>query len=608
VRLAYVLSQRTNPVFAHPAMDAAYHDEWARGLAAGRWIGDDAFYRAPLYPYALGVIYRFVTSDLLGVRLIQAGLGSVTAVLIGRLGARIFSRGTGLLAGIAAALYGMFVYFDAELLTVGVEVLLFTAALLAAEGAGRAGRGFGPAGAALGLAALARPNFLALGPVLALAMPLVGGRARKAALPYAAGFALAVAPAFAYNALVAGEVVPIAWSGGVNFYLGNHEGADGLSALGPRLRPSWWGGYVDAVALAEEEAGRPLARSEVSAYWMRQGLRFIKSNPAGAAVLTGRKLFYFMNGYEVSNNQDIAFVSRHSFLFRGPILLTFSAVMPFAILGFAAAVRGNRRARFLAVAGAAYMMTVLAFFVCARYRLPVMPIVLVFAANGALVLWRLARERRRGSFLAAASLVIVCAVIVRLDPENLRARGPAGGYFALGVAEAAAGDRAAARMWYERAVAANPDHAQSLNSLGVLAAEEGDFAAAEGWYRRALAVEPRSDEILGNLGTLAERRGNLEGAVGFYDQALRLWPHSYRTRANLGLVLLRLGDAARARENLSMAAEHLKTDASVWGNLALACERMGDGAEAARAFREVLRLDPANARAAEGLRRVGGAP
>jgi len=595
VRVLYILGQRANPLFAHPLMDQAYHDAWARELASGRWIGTDAFYRAPLYPYFLGVLYRFVTIDPLGVRLVQAALGSATAVLAGLLGARLFTRTTGIVAGLAAALYGMFVYFDAELLTVGLEVFLFTASLVAAEAASRDGRAraFAAAGILLGLAALTRPNFLALAPVFVLVFPLLGAPVRRAAVPFLAAVLVTIAPAFAYNAAVAEEVVPIAWNGGVNFYLGNHDGADGLSALGPRLRPSWWGGYEDAVAIAEEAAGRPLGRAEVSSHWTRQGLAFITAHPDRAAVLFARKIFYFWNGYEVPNNQDIAFFSRYSFLFRGPFLLGFGTIASLALFGAAASWR-SRRARALVWIALAYAATVIAFFVCARYRLPVLPVLIVFAAEGARRIAQAVRARRWRLVAGAAIVVAAGAALARFDPEGLRRKGPASGFFNLGVAEAAAGRREAARGWYERAIEVDPDFAPALNNLGVLAAEGGDLDAAASWYERALRAEPASEDVLANFGTLADRLGDFTAAERYYRRALEASPFSYRTRADLGLVLLKAGRAEEAREELEEAAPHLPKAPEVWGNLGLARERSGDRTGAAEAYRRVLAIDSAN--------------
>ena len=63
--------------------DARGYDQWAQRLAGGDWIGTDVFYQAPLYPYFLGVVYAIAGHDLLAVRIVQALVGSLSAVLVG---------------------------------------------------------------------------------------------------------------------------------------------------------------------------------------------------------------------------------------------------------------------------------------------------------------------------------------------------------------------------------------------------------------------------------------------------------------------------------------------------------------------------------------------
>jgi hypothetical protein len=56
VRVIYVLQLRASPLFDTLIMDELYHDQWARELAAGNWAGSEVFFRAPLYPYFLGIL------------------------------------------------------------------------------------------------------------------------------------------------------------------------------------------------------------------------------------------------------------------------------------------------------------------------------------------------------------------------------------------------------------------------------------------------------------------------------------------------------------------------------------------------------------------------
>ena len=57
LRVAHVLAYRASPLFEEPQMDALYHVEWARALAAGREYQDGPYFRAPLYPWLLGAVF-----------------------------------------------------------------------------------------------------------------------------------------------------------------------------------------------------------------------------------------------------------------------------------------------------------------------------------------------------------------------------------------------------------------------------------------------------------------------------------------------------------------------------------------------------------------------
>src|SRR5688572_22418033 len=85
MRAWHLLSLRALPTFEGYVMDEAYHDAWARSLASGDWIGHEAFFRAPLYPYMLGVIYRLFGTGGLAPRLIQCLLGAIAVVIVHRI-------------------------------------------------------------------------------------------------------------------------------------------------------------------------------------------------------------------------------------------------------------------------------------------------------------------------------------------------------------------------------------------------------------------------------------------------------------------------------------------------------------------------------------------
>ena len=55
LRLAYLSETKDNLLFNHPRLDEQFHDKWALSIAGGNIIGDKVFFRAPVYPYLLGL-------------------------------------------------------------------------------------------------------------------------------------------------------------------------------------------------------------------------------------------------------------------------------------------------------------------------------------------------------------------------------------------------------------------------------------------------------------------------------------------------------------------------------------------------------------------------
>ena len=129
LRVIYTLEIRYTPFFQTLGLDAKYYDRWAREIAGGT-ASREAFFMTPLYPYFLAAIYRLFGRDLLLIRMIQAGLGSLSAVLVYLLGKEIFDRKVGLLAGFVAAAYGALIFYDGSIILTPLLVLLNLVALL----------------------------------------------------------------------------------------------------------------------------------------------------------------------------------------------------------------------------------------------------------------------------------------------------------------------------------------------------------------------------------------------------------------------------------------------------------------------------------------------
>jgi 4-amino-4-deoxy-L-arabinose transferase-like glycosyltransferase len=598
VRLGYVFQARgADPMFEFPAMDALFHHQWAQAIIRGGWLAEMPYFRAPLYPYFLALVYRLGGVNLLLPRLVQAGLGGLTALLTWLLARRLFGARAGLAAGLAAAGYPLLIYFDGELLIPALLVPLVLGGLLLLDQCRERDRWWWALpGAAFGLAALCRPNVLAFA-ALVPAWLLFEHRRRAwpKLLPYLGALVLVIAPVTVRNWVAGREFIPIAWQAGVNFAIGNNPESDGVTAVLPGTRKDWWGGFYDVRRLAEEAAGRPLGYSAIDRYWLGRGLAFWREQPARALGQTARKLYRWWSGYEVANNRDIYFFSRFSFLrfliHRRPLFLfPFGLVVPLAAVGIYSTRRQWRRLLPHYLFLASYSLSFVAFFVTARYRLTLVPLLLAFAVAGAA---GLVRAFRRGQGRAAALLLLlVLYVPLNLDLGGRPATNDAQNWTTLAGHEASQGRGERAGEYLARARAADSTWADQYLVAGLIARREGRPDRAEAGFRRAIALDPANADYHVYLGDLYYDQRRPDSAEANYRRALALDPHSAFGRCHYGNVLFDRGEYAAAREEYATAARLIPDYAVALFNTGLADWALGDSARARESWTELIRVAP----------------
>jgi 4-amino-4-deoxy-L-arabinose transferase-like glycosyltransferase len=137
LRLGHVLSQRGDPLFAHPMLDEAEYVTAARALAAGH--GEDRpYWQPPGIIYALAATFDVAGPGLLAPRLLQIAISVASCALLFVIGARLFGPRAGLAAAALAAVHGVLVFECGALLPVTWIVFLDLVALwLVLRAAGR---------------------------------------------------------------------------------------------------------------------------------------------------------------------------------------------------------------------------------------------------------------------------------------------------------------------------------------------------------------------------------------------------------------------------------------------------------------------------------------
>lgn len=521
-RLIHVLAMRASPYFENPVIDAATYDDAARAIAAGRGHPDLIFWQPPGYPYMLAWIYSAAGLGYLAPRIVQAFLGAGSAVMTAWIGARHFGRGVGLAAGYGAALYGMLIYFDGELLTPTLTIFLLLASIVAALlGRENPRRGiwlWGGAGILAGLASIVTATSLVIVAVLA-------AFARRRAWLVLLGAALAIAPVTRRNLVKGGEFIPISWNGGINLYIGNNPRYDETVAIRPDLH---WKRFV-----LEPRREGVRGAGEASNYFVGKVLLYAASDPLGFARLQLKKLYLLLEGNEIPRNQEIYPAREQSpvlrlLLWKVPgLAFPFGLLMPLGLVGMAAR---WRRAAMLAAIVVAFSAAVLAFFITARYRMPLVPFLLIFAAAGVRWFFREARAPARAAAIAAVvPLFLLGNVAQGPMPKTMNADAE----YSLGVKLAVKGFSDEAMRLFESAIRKNPNYPEAWVNLGVLQATHGRAADGERSLTHAIELDPENALALTNLAVLREMSGRAEDARVLYERAFKIDPTDEFTRRKL---------------------------------------------------------------------------
>ncbi|HEX7829280.1 MAG TPA: tetratricopeptide repeat protein [Thermoanaerobaculia bacterium] len=109
---------------------------------------------------------------------------------------------------------------------------------------------------------------------------------------------------------------------------------------------------------------------------------------------------------------------------------------------------------------------------------------------------------------------------------------------------------AEAKDAYERALRANPHHADAHVNLGRLLHEEGAPAKAEQHYRDAMLADAQHETAAFNLGVALEDLGRPDDAMSAYQAAIALDPDNADAHYNLAGLYERQGEKQAALRHL----------------------------------------------------------
>ena len=619
LRLLHIWQIRQAPFFATLIGDAQAYDAWAQRIAAGDWLGHEVFYQAPLYPYFLGALYAAAGHQLTVVRICQAILGAFACVLLGQAAERLFSRNAGIVAGLALAAYAPAIFFD-TLIQKSVLDVLFLCAILSIASAIAIGRDRWRSWFSLGLATaaltLTRENALILvvvilGWILLLARDAAAPwrfdlrRAANHAGAVLLGLAVLLAPVLIRNNWAGGGFYLTTSQFGPNFYIGNNALADGTyrPLRAGRGAPEFE--RADATELAQQALGRRLTPREVSSYWSDQALQFITGRPVQWLGLMGRKAMLVINSAEtIDTEAQEAYADWSPVLRWGGWFGHFGVLVPLAVFGALTKWPERKRLWLFYAMIAAYAASLMVFYVFARYRYPMVPLLMLFAAGGVTSVVRIRSASLRIRLTAVTAVIVAAALanwpLQASSSDVARAVTETN----LGIALQGQGRFSEAEEHYRQALASSPDYAPAYNHLGLMRKTQGQPGEAIKAFEAAIAARPLYPDPHYHLAVELQSLGDHQKAVDHFREMLRLSSDEGNVTAATNLMalsLLALGEHRQAEAALRSTLARQPDDAGALGALADVLLRQQRFEEAVKAYRRLVELAPTNERAFHNL-------
>jgi 4-amino-4-deoxy-L-arabinose transferase-like glycosyltransferase len=527
---------------------------WAEQIANGTYASTAVYQFPPLPAYLLAGLYALFTPNPLWFRLLNAVLGTATCLLVYLIGRSVWSHRVGIVAGLLAAFYAPLILFSIVPMKTALSVFLCAATLwLLLRALERPSlRSLLLLGVSCGLAVNVRENYFVLLPVIAGALLWLTRRERRPvrhgllSLGVAGiGVLLALAPFVIRNVAVAGELALTTSQGGFNLYLGNNpENPD------PYYRPvrfassSPFSQGTHFTIEASRRVGRRLTPVEASRYWTGEVLSWARTRPGAFAAGLGRKALAFLNRFEAGDHYHLPFLRDFVPFFKLP-LLGFGLLLPLGGAGMLLFARRSRGAAVLGIVFVLYAASLVLFHTNQRYRLPMLAVLMPFAAAAVVEAYERLREKRLRSLglpvAAAAALAIVAHLPVRGTDQV------ASYYSTHALLLSSQGrDAEAVEYWQAASAREEPYSVYADYSLAKRLAKRGELPEA----RRHLERIPDSSFAAAAkydlLGDVLLRELHLDEAVQAYEISLAINSAQLHTREKL-MKIFRRTDAARAR-------------------------------------------------------------
>ncbi len=572
-------------------------DEWefhlfAKGFAELHTLGTGIFPKAPLYPFFIGIIYDLFGANIEIIRSVQIFIGALNSVFVFILALEFLSGSWAVFAGVLAALWTPFIFFEVQLLRpvwlifLSLVLALFWIKALKTKGVFRVFI----CGLLLGLFSLLKPTglILAVLAVFCWRSFFPEGKRLKTFAAAFIGLSLVIAPVTVRNLLEGQDFVLVSSNGGLNFFSGNNKFSDGFSAIKPGLE---W-----QRVKRKEGTWLPALPSKRSFNWYKEGLRYIKNEPVSWLKLMGKKFVSFCGPVELPNNRSFYFSKRFSPFLKLPFV-GMSVLLGFALLGFVTTKKGDSSILSLSLFVLSGYLVNQIFFSCSRYRIPVVPFLIIFALLGIQKLFEVYRNKDFKDFrLFTFSTAAIVAIFTLAGNYFIKTPDFSRDHFYLGNIAFRQGALEAALHNFGQSAFIDQKDPDPLVMCGATFERLGKLGMAKKMYARAIKLASDYLEPSQNLASILLRENKPDRAIALLKHCLKLDSGNIFSHFNLGLAYEKKGNLLRAEECYTLAFQIGGKKPGLVNNLALIWARMGKNLDQAISLlEEVLNQNEENA-------------
>lgn len=385
IRLALILVWYQTGNGDHISGDGTGYYALAKSVLAGKgfqWEGVATARRPPFYPIFIACFLRLIGPSLLSIYVGQALVGAFSCAALFGVGERLFDQRVGLVASALMAFDYVSVRQTVSVMTETLFVFFLIVSfycLIRAEKERKTGWLIG-AGLLSGASLLTRDVLILYYPCIVLWVFFLGEswRMRFYRLSvFVIPLLLVIGPWVLRNSLLYGRPVSITVGAASTFYFANNPHASGGTTGGE------WRLGVDTSISDVQWPSTHTVSPEWERYIVKQSFDFIRNHPAEFVELMGKKIVNMWRPFQTDS----------PLLARWATALTYLPVITLGLWG--AFCQFKRWKEFFPIFSLiAYTFLLHAVLIAhMRYRYPVMPFFMVFAAFPLVKLWASVRTR-----------------------------------------------------------------------------------------------------------------------------------------------------------------------------------------------------------------------